>query len=73
MLIFLDIDGVLIPDRRHETPGSLAELMKFNSDCLNHFENVLRSYLSCASSNIIFLERNIPLRGNPSIVFTRYR
>jgi hypothetical protein len=55
MLISLEIDGVLIPDRRHETPGSLAELMEFNSDGLNHFENVLRSYLSCASSNFILL------------------
>jgi hypothetical protein len=44
MLIFLDIDGVLIPDRRHETSGAPADIMKFNSACLNQFENVLRSY-----------------------------
>jgi hypothetical protein len=43
MLIFLDIDGVLIPDRRHETSVS-PDIMKFDSGCLNHFENVLRSY-----------------------------
>ena len=73
MLIFLDIDGVLIPDRRHESSEAPADIMKFNSACLNQFENVLRSYLSGASSNFILLARNIPLRGNPSIVFTRYR
>lgn len=55
MLIFLDIDGVLIPDRRHETSTLQTDIMKFNSTCLNHFENVLRSYLSCASSNFIIL------------------
>ena len=44
MLILLDIDGVLIPDRRHEASRSQADIMKFNSACLNHFENVLRSY-----------------------------
>ena len=55
MLIFLDIDGVLIPNRRHETYGSLTDTMKFNSACLNQFENVLRSYLSCPSSNFILL------------------
>ena len=73
MLIFLDIDGVLIPDRRHETSSLQTDIMKFNSGCLNHFENVLRSYLSCASSNFIFLAWNIPLRGNTAIIFTRYR
>jgi hypothetical protein len=44
MLIFVDIDGVLIPDRRHETSSLQTDIMKFNSACLNHFENVLRSY-----------------------------
>ena len=43
MLIFLYIDGVLIPDRRHETSGAPADIMKFNSACFNQFENVLRS------------------------------
>jgi len=44
MLIFLDIDGVLIPNRIHEKYGAPADIMKFNSACLNQFENVLRSY-----------------------------
>ena len=55
MLIFLDIDGVLIPNRIHEKYGALANIMKFNSAGLNQFENVLRSYLSCTSSNFILL------------------
>ena len=44
MLIFLDIDGVLIPNRIHEKYAAPENIMKFNSACLNHFENVLRSY-----------------------------
>ena len=44
MLIFLDIDGVLIPNRIHEKYAAPENIIKFNSACLNLFENVLRSY-----------------------------
>jgi len=44
MLIFLDIDGVLIPNRIHEKYAAPENIIKFNSGCLNQFENVLRSY-----------------------------
>ena len=44
MLIFLDIDGVLIPNKIHEKYAAPENIIKFNSACLNQFENVLRSY-----------------------------
>ncbi|MEG4069139.1 HAD domain-containing protein [Microcoleus sp. Pol11C2] len=44
MLIFLDIDGVLIPNRIYEKYAEPENIIKFNSACLNHLENVLRSY-----------------------------
>lgn len=44
MLIFLDIDGVLIPNRINEKYAAPENIIKFNSACLNQFENVLRSY-----------------------------
>ncbi|NQE36790.1 hypothetical protein E5S67_04555 [Microcoleus sp. IPMA8] len=43
-ILEMSTDGVLIPDRRYETSILQTDIMKFNSACLNHFENVLRSY-----------------------------
>ncbi len=44
MLIFLDIDGVLVPEKKFDNPVPEEDLMKFDTDCLNAFEMVLRSY-----------------------------
>lgn len=44
MLIFLDIDGVLIPETKFDKPIPEADFMKFDSNCLNEFENVLRCF-----------------------------
>jgi len=45
MYIFLDIDGVLV---KEDLPGAEInlheELMKFDEDCLNTFERVIRRY-----------------------------
>lgn len=71
MLIFLDIDGVLIPDRRNGS-SLQTDIMKFNSVCLNHFENVLRSYpnvqvVISSSWREIFLFEVIPPLFSPDI------
>jgi hypothetical protein len=44
MLIFLDIDGVLVPDTKFDQPVSEADYMKFDATCLNQLENVLRHF-----------------------------
>lgn len=46
MLIFLDIDGVLVPDRPLNAAESLQDLMKFDRTCLQEFETILRRYPS---------------------------
>ncbi|MDY6936972.1 MAG: HAD domain-containing protein [Cyanobacteriota bacterium] len=44
MLIFLDIDGVLVRDRPFDNPESSEDLMKFDRACLHEFETVLRRH-----------------------------
>jgi hypothetical protein len=44
MWIFLDIDGVLVPEKKFETQVSKEELLKFNPICLHIFEDVLQRY-----------------------------
>jgi hypothetical protein len=44
MWIFLDIDGVLVPEKNFEDFVSLGNPLQFAPVCLNEFENVLRRY-----------------------------
>ncbi len=44
MWIFLDIDGVLVPEKKFEQPVLQKDIIKFDPVCLNEFENVLRRY-----------------------------
>jgi hypothetical protein len=44
MWVFLDIDGVLVPEKKFDKPVLQEEYMKFDPFCLNEFENVLRSF-----------------------------
>ena len=44
MWIFLDIDGVLVPEKKFDQPIPPEDFMKFDSNCLNEFENVLRCF-----------------------------
>ncbi|CAN1210862.1 FCP1-like y domain-containing protein [Tumidithrix helvetica PCC 7403] len=44
MFIFLDIDGVLIPDRLFDISMPKVDMTKFDSTCRMEFENVLRCY-----------------------------
>ncbi|MGK7920217.1 MAG: HAD domain-containing protein [Trichodesmium sp.] len=44
MWIFLDIDGVLVPEKKFEQPILPKDMIKFDPSCLNEFENVLRRY-----------------------------
>lgn len=47
-LIFLDIDGVLVPVKKFRQTGTKfvtpEDYLKFDPDCLLNFENVLRRY-----------------------------
>lgn len=44
MWIFLDIDGVLVPEKKFEQPVLQKDILKFDPVCLNEFENLLRRY-----------------------------
>lgn len=44
MWIFLDIDGVLVPEKKFDNFVSNEDLLKFDPTCLNEFENILRCY-----------------------------
>jgi hypothetical protein len=44
MWIFLDIDGVLVPERKFAQALDRADLLRFDRDCLQAFENVVRRY-----------------------------
>ncbi len=44
MWIFLDIDGVLVPEKQFDNYVSKEDILKFDPTCLNEFENVLRCY-----------------------------
>jgi HAD domain in Swiss Army Knife RNA repair proteins len=44
MFLFLDIDGVLVPEKKFDTDVQEEDLMKFDSACLNEFEALLRRY-----------------------------
>lgn len=44
MWVFLDIDGVLVPEKKFDKPVPQEDYMKFDPDCLNEFESVLRIF-----------------------------
>ena len=44
MWIFLDIDGVLVPEKKFDYPVGEEELLKFDPICLQKFEDVLHRY-----------------------------
>ncbi|PZO39188.1 MAG: hypothetical protein DCF19_14530 [Pseudanabaena frigida] len=44
MWIFLDIDGVLVPEKKFDKPVLKEDYIKFDPDCLKEFENVLRIF-----------------------------
>lgn len=44
MWIFLDIDGVLVPEKKFETAVLQKDMIKFDPVCLNELENILRRY-----------------------------
>ena len=44
MWIFLDIDGVLVPEKKFDQPVLPKDMIKFDPVCLDEFENVLRRY-----------------------------
>jgi hypothetical protein len=44
MLIFLDIDGVLVPEKKFDKVVNHEDLLKFDAVCLSEFENILRRY-----------------------------
>jgi hypothetical protein len=44
MLIFLDIDGVLLPYESYDSSKPVVDRTKFNPTCLKEFETVLRCY-----------------------------
>lgn len=44
MWIFLDIDGVLVPEKKFESLVAQEDLLKFDPICLQLFEDILRRY-----------------------------
>ena len=44
MWIFLDIDGVLVPEKKFDHPIEESEILSFDRTCLHNFENVLREH-----------------------------
>lgn len=44
MWIFLDIDGVLVPEKKFDIPVSRENFLKFDPSCLQIFEDVLQRY-----------------------------
>ena len=44
MWVFLDIDGVLVPEKKFDKPVPQEDYMKFDPYCLNEFESVLRIF-----------------------------
>jgi len=44
MWIFLDIDGVLVPEKKFEISQQVGDLLQFNRECLEAFEIVLRKF-----------------------------
>ncbi len=44
MWIFLDIDGVLVPEKEFDSPGGKGNLLRFHPHCLAQFESVLARY-----------------------------
>jgi hypothetical protein len=45
MWIFLDIDGVLVPESKFDKPVSKEDYLKFDPTCLAEFETVLRLFV----------------------------
>jgi len=44
MWIFLDIDGVLVPEKKFDIPVSKEDLLRFDPTCLQVFEDVLERF-----------------------------
>ncbi|MDJ0716787.1 MAG: HAD domain-containing protein [Prochloraceae cyanobacterium] len=44
MWIFLDIDGVLVPEKKFENSIAQEDFLKFDPTCLQIFEDVLQRY-----------------------------
>jgi hypothetical protein len=44
MWIFLDIDGVLVPEKKFDSSVTKEDLLKFDPTCLQLFEDVLLRY-----------------------------
>ena len=71
--IFLDIDGVLVPDSMHDEMLEGKDILKFNPKCLREFENVLRRHpnllvvISSSWREIFPFEEILPL-FSPDII-----
>lgn len=44
MWIFLDIDGVLVPEKKFDASVGQEDLLRFDPNCLQIFEDVLQKY-----------------------------
>ncbi|OLP18258.1 hypothetical protein BST81_11635 [Leptolyngbya sp. 'hensonii'] len=73
MWIFLDIDGVLVPEKKFDAPVGKDDLLKFDPHCLQIFEDVLQRYpevfvVISSSWREIFTFDSIQPLFSPSIV-----
>ncbi len=61
MFIFLDLDGVLVPEKKFETPVSPEAFMAFDPDCLREFGNRTPIVSTDSSSHYVFLAGSLSL------------